>query len=73
VDEYCAIANEGADVDDPRLCRLRTRMTADERSRAHARLEGEAEALSSEADQLEAWGRSRKVVPLRSPSTSGEL
>jgi hypothetical protein len=65
VDEYCRLVDEGAPVDDPRLLRLSERMTAEDRANAASRLGAEAQSAYREADLLQAWQRSRKIVPLR--------
>jgi hypothetical protein len=65
VHEYCRLVDEGAPVDDPRLLHLRERMTAKDRANAASRLRAEAQSAFREADQLIAWHRSRKVLPLK--------
>jgi hypothetical protein len=65
VDAYCRLVDEGAAFDDLRLQRLRERMTFDDWERILARLKAEADAAFREAEQLKAWRRSRKVIPLR--------
>jgi hypothetical protein len=57
VDDYCAIAAEGADFADPRLAALRERMTDADVLRVQERLKAEAEDDLKEADELAEYGR----------------
>ena len=65
VGEYCRLVAEGAAVSDLRLQRLRERMTDEERASLATRFRAKAAYAFRKADELEVWGRSRKVIPLR--------
>jgi hypothetical protein len=50
VDQYCAIVNEGAEFDDPRLAQLRERMTDAEIDHVVGWLDRSGAAALKEAD-----------------------
>jgi len=60
IDQYCRIADEGAEFGDPRLEMLRERMSRAEVAQVVDRLRAEGEALHKEADELRAEARRRK-------------